>query len=80
MPWVTSSTAANPPSRPRSEPIDRSISPEMMTNTMPQARMPVIDIWRIRFDRLRAEVKPPSVLMLKNSQIRATAISSARIL
>jgi len=42
--------------------------------------MPVTDIWRIRFDRLRAEVKPPSVFQLKKAQISAIATSSARIL
>jgi hypothetical protein len=34
---------------------------------MPQARMPVTDIWRIRFDRLRGLVKPPSVFQLNFS-------------
>jgi hypothetical protein len=78
--WLTSSTAAAPPRRPRSDPTDRSISPAMMTNTIPHARMPVIAICRIRFDRLRADVKPPSVCQLKKAQIRAIAASSASIL
>ena len=33
--------------------------------------MPVTDIWRIRFDRLRGEMKPPSVFQLKKAQISA---------
>ena len=80
MPCVTSSTAAMPPSRPSSEPTDRSISPAMMTNAMPQATMPVTAICRIRFERLRGEVKPPSVFQLKKAQMMAIAIRSARIL
>jgi hypothetical protein len=52
----------------------------MITSTMPQARMPVIDICRSRLERLRGVRNPPSVCQLKNSQISTTANTSASIL
>ena len=54
QPYMTSSTAATPPSRPSNEPTDRSISPETMTNTIAEASMPVIAICRSRLEKLRA--------------------------
>ena len=42
--------------------------------------MPVTDIWRSRFDRLRGVRKLPSVFHEKKAQISATAISRASIL
>ena len=69
--------AATPPSNPSSEPTDRSISPEMITNTMPHASMPVIDICRSRFDRLRGVTNAPSVRKEKKIQMTVTASSNA---
>ena len=51
-PRLTVRMATSPPSRPSSEPTERSISPAMMTNTMPQASMPVTDICRNRLEML----------------------------
>jgi len=76
----TSKIAEIPPSSPSSEPTDRSISPEMMTNTMPQASIPVIAICRSRFDRLRGVMKSPPVSWLNSTHSAAIAITSASTL
>lgn len=52
----------------------------MMTNTIPHASMPVIDICRSRFDTLRGVTNAPSVSTEKNAQIATTANSSASTL
>lgn len=72
--------ATSPPSRPSSEPTDRSISPAMMTNTMPQASMPVTDICRNRLEMLFGRRKVPLVWLQKKIQISATASSKASTL
>jgi hypothetical protein len=42
-----------PPANPRTEPTDKSMFPDTMTMSIPTARMPVTDIWVIKFDRFR---------------------------
>ncbi|MNW71120.1 hypothetical protein D3C74_507770 [compost metagenome] len=54
QPSQTSKIAAAPPSSPIIEPTDKSISAEIITNTMPTAKMPVIAVWRSRLETLRA--------------------------
>lgn len=54
QPSQTSQIAATPPNSPIIEPTERSISAEIMTNTIPTARMPVIAVWRNRLETLRA--------------------------
>ncbi|MNP60130.1 hypothetical protein D3C76_1551830 [compost metagenome] len=54
QPNQTSNIAATPPNSPIIEPTERSISAEIITNTMPTARMPVIAVWRSRLEILRA--------------------------
>ena len=51
---ITGILAAAPPSKPIIEPTERSISAEMITNTMPTARMPVMAVCRRRLEILRA--------------------------
>ncbi len=80
QPWLTVRMATSPPSRPSSEPTDRSISPAMMTNTMPQASMPVTDICRNRLEMLFGRRKVPLVWLQKKIQISATASSKASTL
>jgi hypothetical protein len=54
QPSQTSKIAAAPPSSPIIEPTDKSISAEIITNTMPTARMPVMAVCRSRLEILRA--------------------------
>ena len=44
QPYHTLVMAAKPPSKPINEPTDKSISAEMITNTIPIAKMPVIAV------------------------------------
>ncbi len=67
QPSQTSKIAATPPSRPIIDPTDRSISAEIMTKTIPTARMPVMAVWRSRFETLRALKYEPSVIQVKNN-------------
>ena len=52
----------------------------MMTNTMPDASIPVIAICRSRFDRLRGVRKSPPVSWLNRAHSTAIAMISASTL
>ena len=59
--------------KPSSEPTDRSMLRDTMMSTMPVAMMAIDELWTDRFQRLRAVRKSPPDLMLKPSQMTASA-------
>ena len=75
----TCNIAVIAPSRPEPNPTDRSMFAEMMTKTIPIARIAVTVACRDRIDKLRVVRKVPFVRRVKMIQIEMRAITIAYV-